>query len=122
MAKKPILQNKKKQIRNMRQSAAVYPDGTRESHKMAWEGDPTKKRGDFKVFPTIAPKPGKEKSTNPSDWKSQTLSEAQQRGEVVNVRSRRKAEKLSAGSWKKGQDKKEAMKAYKEYKKTKPKN
>lgn len=101
----------------MRQSAAVYPDGTKESHKMAWEGDPSKRRGKFNVYPTVAPKPGKEKSTNPADWKQQSFSEAKQRGEVVTVKSRRKAEKLSAGSWKKGVEKREAMSAYRKSKK-----
>ena len=90
--------NKKKQIRNMRQSAKVNPDCSKESHRMAWVGDPTKRRGDFAVFPTIAPKKGKEKSTNPADWVEQGYKEAKARGEVVPVKSRRKAEKLAAGS------------------------
>lgn len=113
--KQPL--NKKKAIRNMRQSAMIQPDGTRESHKMSYEGDITKRRGKFEVFPTVSPKPGKEKSTNPADWKQQSLEEARAKGEVVQVKSRRKAERLSAGSWKKGADRKEAMSAYRKSKK-----
>ena len=111
--------NKKKQIRNMRQTSMVEADGTRASHKMAWVGDPSKKRGDFAVFPTIAPKKGKEKSSNPSDWTKQTPKEAASKGEMVKVKTKRKAEKLAAGSWKKGKDKKEAMKEYRDNKKKK---
>jgi len=38
---------------------------------------------------------------------------------LFKVNSRRKAEKLAAGSWKKGLDKKEAMKDYRANKKIK---
>lgn len=113
----PIL--KKKAIRGMRESAMVTPDGERVSHRMAWEGDPTKRRGNFGVFPTMATKKGKEKSTNPSDWVEQGPEQAMKRGEYIQVKSRRKAEKLAAGSWKKGQDKKDAMKEYRANKKKK---
>jgi len=110
----PKLPNKKKAIRNMRiGQEMIEPDGKSASHKMMSVGDITKKRkGDFGVFPSIAPKVGKEKSKNPSDWKTQTPREAQKRGEMIDVNSRRKADKLSAGSWKKGIDKKDAMKDY----------
>lgn len=114
---KPLL--KKKAIRNMRASAMVTSQGDRISHKMAWEGDPSKRRGKFTVFPTVAPKKGKEKSTNPSDWVEQDYDSAMKRGEVIQVRSRRRAEKLAAGSWKKGKEKKEAMKEYRASKKNK---
>jgi len=115
MAKKVV--NKKKAIREMRTSARQNPDGTTSSHKMAWVGDPSKKRGDFGVFPTIAPKKGKESSTKSSDWETQTPKQAAAKGEMIKVKTQRKAEKLAAGSWKKGEDKKEAMKAYRSRKK-----
>ena len=115
----PKLPNKKKAIRDMRVGQKmIEPSGKTASHKMMSVGDITKKRkGDFGVFPSIAPKVGKEKSTNPSDWKKQTPREAEQRKEMINVNSRRKADKLSAGSWKKGIDKKDAMKDYRTKKK-----
>jgi len=116
MAKKVVI-NKKKAIRKMRTTARKNSDGTVSSHKMGWVGDPSKKRGDFGVFPTITPKEGKESSTKASDWKSQTPKEAAKKGEMIKVKSKRKAEKLAAGSWKKGPDKKEAMKAYRSGKK-----
>lgn len=96
----------------MRSAARKNPDGTVSSHKMAWVGDPTKRRGNFGVFPTITPKKGKSTSTNASDWKTQTPKEAENKGEMIHVKSRRKAEKLAAGSWKKGKTKREAMKIY----------
>ena len=47
----------------------------------------------------------------------QSFSEAKERGEVFQFRSKRKAEKFSFGMWKKGKDKKEARKEWKQYKK-----
>jgi hypothetical protein len=111
--------NKKKAIRNMRPVAKKNPDGTTESHKMSWVGDPNKRRGDYAVFPTITPKKGKEKSSDPKDWTTQTPREAAAKGELIKVNTKRKAEKLAAGSWKKGQDKKDAMKEYRTQKKKK---
>lgn len=115
--KKGIFFNKKKAIREMRSVAKQNPDGTRESHKMEWVGDPSKKRGKFGVYPSITPKPGKEKSSDPKDWKTQTAKEAAEKGEFIEVESRRKAERLAAGSWKKGEDRKEAMREYRANKK-----
>lgn len=101
----------------MRPVAKNNPDGTTESHKMSWVGDPNKRRGDYAVFPTITPKKGKEKSSDPKDWTTQTPREAAAKGELIKVNTRRKAEKLAAGSWKKGQEKKDAMKEYRAQKK-----
>lgn len=106
----------KKQIRKMRPVARDNGDGTRSTHMMAWEGDPSKRRGNFKVYPTIAPKPGKQNSSKASDWTEQDEAQAKARGEVIQVKRRKKAEKLAAGSWKKGKDKREAMKDYRKSK------
>ena len=110
---------KKKKIREMRPVAKKNPGGGESSHVMAWTGDPSKKRGDFGVFPTISPKKGKEYSTKHSDWKSQTAKEAKAKGELIKVKSKRKAQRLAAGSWKKGKARAEAMKAYREMRKNK---
>jgi hypothetical protein len=115
--RKPL--SKKKQIRQMRETAMVKPDGTRESHKMEYVGDISKRRGDFAVYPSVTPKPGKEKSTNPKDWTTQDASQAAKKGELIEVKSRKRAEKLAAGSWKKGADRREAMKEYRGNKKSK---
>jgi hypothetical protein len=101
----------------MRPVSKKLPDGSTESHKMSWVGDPSKKRGNFGVFPTITPKPGKKMSSNPSDWTTQSPGEAFKKSEMINVNSRRKAEKLAAGSWKKGVEKKYSMKEYRANKK-----
>ena len=111
--------NKKKAIRSMRTSSRVNNDGSVSSHKMAWVGDKTKKRGNYGVFPTITPKKGKESSTKAADWKTQTAREASVKGEMIKVKSKKKAEKLAAGSWKKGNDKKAALNNYRSNKKNK---
>ena len=110
--KRGIFFNKKKAIRDMRPVAKKNPDGTTESHKMEWTGDPTKKRGNFAVYPSITPVKGKEKSSDPKDWKTQTAKEAASKGELIKVNSRRRAEKIAAGAWKKGEARREAMKEY----------
>ena len=117
MPKKQGLSDKKEAIRGMRTVGRKNSDGTISTHKMAWVGDPLKKRGNFGVFPTIAPIKKNSTSENPKDWKNQTATEATNRGEMINVNKRRQAEKLAAGSWKQGQDKKEAMKGYRNNKK-----
>ena len=106
---------KKKRIRQMRTGRRKNPDGTYSTHMMGWLGDPTRKRGNFAVYPTIAPKKGKT-SERPEDWKEQTPEEAKAAGEMIEVKSRRRAERLAAGSWKKGIDKREAMKNYRKNK------
>lgn len=112
MGKRPL--NKKKAIREMREGVTGMqnPDGSMSTHRMGWVGDISKKRGNFGVFPTIRPKEGKEKSTRPEDWLEQTPEEAKARGEMINVKSRNRAEKLAAGSWKQGQARKDAMLDY----------
>lgn len=115
MVKKAV--GKKKKIRSMRKTARKNPDGTVSSHKMAWVGDPKKKKGKFGVFPTITPKKGKETSTKSKDWEKQTPKEADAKGELIRVKRKKKAQRLAAGSWKKGKDKKEAMKSYRKSKK-----
>jgi hypothetical protein len=103
---------KKKRIRNMRKTVRENPDGSVSSHVMSWTGDPTKKRGDYGVYPTIAPKEGKETSSNYEDWKEQTAKEAIDNGEFIKVNRKRRAERLAAGSWKKGEARREAMREY----------
>ncbi len=114
--KQPL--NKKKAIRKMRTTKSgeqMYmnnPDGTRTSHLMEYAKVPNKKGKKFAVYPSVAPKAGKETSRKPEDWTTQSGAEANKRGEAIFVRREKKAQKLSAGSWKKGQDRKEAMQNY----------
>jgi len=101
----------------MRPVSRENEDGTRSSHLMSWEGDPSKKRGEFGVYPTITPVPGKEKSSDAKNWTTQSADEAIEKGEYITVNSRRKAQRLAAGSWKRGKDRREAMRSYREEKK-----
>ena len=114
--KRIILKTKGKQARDMRKSSYKDSDGRSVSHKMAWIGDPSKKKGEFYAFPSVAPKKGKETSTKKEDWKEQTPDEASKRGELIPFKRKKRAEKFAAGAWKKGKDKREAMKAYRERK------
>ena len=115
---------KKKAIRQMRTTSSgeqmymVNPDGSKTSHLMEYAKVPNKKGKKYAVYPSVAPKVGKEKSRDPKDWTTQSGAEANKKGEAIFVRREKKAQKLSAGSWKKGQDKKEAMKAYREDKRS----
>ena len=72
-----------------------------------------KKRGKkvYTVNPSIAPtgKGGK--------YEKQTYKQAIERGEVFEFKKEKRAERFAAGSWKKGKDKREAMKAYRRKKK-----
>ena len=48
--------------------------------------------------------------------RDQSFDEALDKGEVYEFKSKRRAEKFAAGSWKKGEDKREAMRAYRKKK------
>lgn len=106
------MENKKQKLRRMRLAARDNEDGTVSTHVLSWTGDPSKKRGNFGVFPTIAPKSGKETSTKKEDWTEQSPSEAESKGEMIHVKTKRRAERLAAGSWKKGEARRESMREY----------
>lgn len=116
MAKKPT--TKKQKIRSWRKGQSVKnKDGSTSTHRASYaSADVTNKRGKTKrvytVYPTIAPKKGKENSTKPKDWKKQTAKEAYKRGETVDFKSKKRAARVAAGSWKKGAAKRSAMKSY----------
>jgi len=126
--KKPIKKKrvirKKAAIRKMRPKGVKRKnaDGTVSTHKTASaSGTVTNKRGKTKtvhtVYPTITPKKGKSKSTNPKDWKTQTAREAYKKGETVDFKSKKRADKVAHGAWKKGAAKRSAMKIYRAKKK-----
>jgi len=58
------------------------------------------------VTPSIAP------TGEGGKYEPQTYKEAVERGEVFAFKNKRRAERFAAGSWKKGKDKREAMKQY----------
>jgi hypothetical protein len=98
----------------------IDDEGERVSHLVTWDGDPSKKRGEFWVYPIEAPKPGKEDSHNKEDWMhGMSLAQAIDRGEAVKFRRRDAAEKVAAGDWKEEPYRTYAMEAYKKYKQDK---
>jgi len=69
----------------------------------------TANKGEYKVWPSIAP-------GSLGEYHSQSFDEAQASDEMFKFRNKKRAEKFAYGSWKKGDAKKDAMKAYKESK------
>lgn len=104
-----IKKRRKKHARGLRKGKGVQnnPDGTVSTHKMATY---TGEGGKHYAAPLIAP--NKEGKYEPQNFK-----EALAAGEVYEFKSKRRAERFAAGSWKKGKDKREAMKAYRKKKK-----
>ena len=104
---KPIKRRRKKHARLIRPQ---YP-AQKETHRMLDDikNNPT---GIYKVWPSKTFDKDGEKI-------NQTREEAEKKGEVFEFKSKRRAERFAHGSWKKGKDKKEAMKKYRAYKKNK---
>jgi len=111
---------RKKRLRNLERNKS----GRNATVKMATYTGETKRTGvrmlgggrarvtKHYAAPTITFK-GNEKA------KKQSFKQALEAGEVYEFRSKRKAERFAAGSWKKGKAKREAMKAYRKNKKSK---
>ena len=104
--KDPIKKGRKKHLRSLDRNKS----GRKQTVLMEYGsvGIDGKKR--YHANPTITFK-GNEKE------KPQSYKEALERGEVYEFRSKKKAERFAAGSWKKGKDKRNAMKAYRKRKK-----
>ncbi len=102
----PIKKGRKKHARSIRKGVGnKLPSGNVETHRMGWwtAGDK------YHAAPTITfDKKGKKKS--------QSYKQALEAGEVYEFKKQKRAEKFAAGSWKKGKDKKDAMKAYRKNK------
>ena len=104
-----IKKKRKKHLRGLKRNKS----GRNETVKMATytEG---KNNDRYLAAPTITFK-GKEKA------KDQTFDEALAAGEVYEFKNKKRSERFAAGSWKKGKDKREAMKEYRKKKKQKRK-
>ena len=76
-----------------------------------WDGADKFKGKGYVVAPTIRP------VDRIGNYQPQSIDEAYQRGEVFEFRNKRKAERFAAGSWKKGPDKRDAMKSYRQERK-----
>ena len=101
---KPIRFGRKKKARELREGKGVLnnPDGTVSTHRMAtYTGEGNK----HYVAPTIAP-------DETGTYNPQSFSQAAERGEVFQFRRERRARKFAYGGWKKGKDRREAMKAF----------
>ena len=111
-----ITRGRKKHARSSREYAHHVKGkeaGTTSTHIMVDDvkGNPT---GKYHVWPSI--------TTDKEGYKTQTPKEAHAAGEMYEFKSKRKAEKFAAGSWKKGKDKRMAMKAYRQKKREERKN
>jgi hypothetical protein len=114
---KPLItSNRAETARSIRTTQRQNSDNTVSTHKMeSGEGGGKYK---YQVNPTIFPeKDGTWKDLGNNPNKNAAYEEAKKRGEVFGFKSKRKAEKFAAGSWKKGDDRKDAMKNYREDKK-----
>ena len=108
----PIRFGRKRKARKMREYAHYVEGqrkGTKSTHLMVDDilDDKTmkpRKKGPYHVFPSI--------TTDKSGYSRQNQRQAAERGEVFEFKNRKKAEKFAYGSWKKGRDKKDAMRAF----------
>lgn len=85
-----------------------YPNQKRSTHLMQ-DNVPVAKKRDYKVWPSISP-------DQTGEYKTQGEKKAEEKGELFKFKSKRRAEKFARGSWKKGIDKRMAMKDYRQSK------
>jgi len=110
--KPPIRKNRKKHARSIRKGVGNnLSSGHVETHRMEWGSSQNKKgKPVYHVNPSITfDKKGK--------VKPQTYMEAFEKGEIYEFKSKKKAERFAAGSWKKGKDKRDAMSSFRKKKK-----
>src|SRR6478609_411284 len=114
MPKPPLITKSRKKVARAMRTGNM--PGTHSSHLMeSGEGDGKYK---YQVNPTIFQ--NKDKTWVKPDTTEDKLAaykEASKRGEVFGFKKQKRAEKFAAGSWKKGPDKREAMKGYRQSKK-----
>ena len=104
-----VTKNRKEVARQIRTFGRKNEDESVSTHKMEYgEGDGKYK---YQVNPTIFP--NKDSTWTDLEGKGMAAyNEARKRGEVFGFKSKKRAEKFAYGSWKQGQDRREAMKAY----------
>ncbi len=108
---KPIKTSRKRKARKLREGkgARPNPDGTVSTHLMStYHGENERGKTVHYAVPSIAPtgKGGK--------YEPQSFDQALERGEVFEFKSKRAAEKFAMGGWKKGKDKRDSMKAFRQ--------
>ena len=110
-----VTKRRKKHARSIRKGVGnITEEGKTETHRMGSDIIDNS-TGKYHVWPTIT-------FDEEGNKKAQSPKEAHKAGEMYEFKSKRKAEKFSYGSWKKGRDRKEAMKAYREMKRKRRKN
>ena len=105
-----ITKGRKRHARSIREGVGnITDDGKIETHRMTSDikGNPT---GKYKVWPSIT-------FDEQGNKKQQTVQEAYKAGEVYEFKNKKKAQKFAYGSWKKGKDRREAMRQYRRDKK-----
>ena len=108
-----IKRGRKKHARSIRPKAGEHfpgqEEGSQSTHLMRSDivDNPT---GIYKVWPGITNK------TESGKYEDQSPEEASKTGEVYEFKNKRRAERFEAGSWKKGKDRRKAMKAYRQRK------
>lgn len=113
-----ITTGRKKAAQAIRPTSRQNEGGTVSTHVMEWGSTGGKGKSKYTANPTIFPeKDGTWKDLGQSEDRAAASKEAQKRGEVFGFRSAKKAEKFAAGSWKKGEARKDAMKNYRSAKK-----
>ena len=113
-----ITTSRKKAAQAIRPTSRQNVGGSVSTHVMEWGSTGGKGRKKYTANPTIFPeKDGTWKDLGESEDRAAASKEAQKRGEVFGFRSAKKAEKFAAGSWKKGEARKDAMKNYRSAKK-----
>lgn len=103
--KNESLRQKKIRARSIREG--YNPTSANETHRMGlWTDGPEDKPTEYIVAPTIRP------VDREGNYVPQSINEAEQRGETFEFKNKRIAERFAYGSWKKGRDRRDAMKAY----------
>tara|TARA_R110000751_G_scaffold271500_3_gene371736 strand:- start:654 stop:1022 length:369 start_codon:yes stop_codon:yes gene_type:complete len=108
---KYITKRRKKHARNSRKYShhvEGQSPGSKSTHLMvddtrSSDGSP-RKSDSYHVWASVA--------TSKAGYKKQTPDEAYEKGEMYKFKNRKKAEKFAYGGWKKGKDRREAMKFY----------
>tara|TARA_S200002703_G_scaffold103098_1_gene89362 strand:- start:179 stop:568 length:390 start_codon:yes stop_codon:yes gene_type:complete len=111
-----IKKGRKKHARSIREHGHYVEGqepGTESTHLMESDikDNPT---GTYHVWPSI--------TTDKEGAYDQTPEQAYEAGEMYQFKNKKKAEKFAYGSWKKGKDRREAMKDYREMKRKRRKN
>jgi len=110
---KLVKRGRKKHARSIRKGVGnVDKEGKTETHKMGYGSGEVDGKTVYMVHPTIT-------FDDKGKKKDQSFQEAKKAGEVYGFKRKKRAEKFAAGSWKKGKDRREAMRKYRNNKRNK---